>query len=180
MPMKTHDRVAAVAAVYCWYPSPVGRLLLASDGAALVAVGFGDAPSSAVPAEYWREDPLPLDRARRQLDEYFAGTRRTFDLPVKPLGTHFQMTVWSALQEIPYGTTWSYRRLAVRVGRERAVRAVGLANGRNPLAIVIPCHRVIGSNGSLTGFAGGIEAKAWLLVHERRVLGEPEEISLFR
>lgn len=178
--MNRHRRVAAAAAVYCWHPSPVGRLLLAADGDALIAVGFGEAPHTAVPEEYWREDAAPLDEARRQLDEYFAGTRREFDLPLRPLGTHFQHSVWSALREIPYGTTWSYQQLAVRVGRERAVRAVGLANARNPLAIVVPCHRVIGSNGALTGFGGGIEAKAWLLVHERRVLGEPQEVSLFK
>lgn len=179
--MNNQMRADEAAAVYCWHPSPVGQLLLASDGDALVSVGFGGAPPhTAVPQEYWREDATALDDARRQLDEYFAGTRRTFELRLRPLGTHFQLSVWSALQEIPYGTTWSYQQLAIRVGRERAVRAVGLANARNPLAIVVPCHRVIGSNGALTGFGGGIEAKAWLLVHERRVTGEPEAISLFK
>lgn len=177
--MNRHRRVEAAAAVYCWHPSPVGQLLLASDGEALIGVGFGDAPHTAVPQEYWREDAAPLDAARRQLDEYFAGTRRVFDLPIRPLGTHFQLSVWSALREIPFGATWSYRQLAIRVGRERAVRAVGLANACNPLSIVVPCHRVVGSDGSLTGFGGGIEAKAWLLVHERRAAGEPQAGSLF-
>ncbi len=178
--MKENTRIAAAAAAYCAYPSPVGELLLATDGEALVAVSFGDAPHTAIAAEYWRGNTSVLDDARRQLDEYFAGTRQAFDLPLKALGTHFQQSVWSALREIPYGRTWSYQQLARHVGRERAVRAVGLANGRNPLSIIVPCHRVIGSNGSLTGFGGGIEAKAWLLVHERRVIGEPAEMSLFK
>lgn len=178
--MKENTRIAAAAAAYCWYDSPVGRLALATDGHALIAVSFGEPPHTAVPAEYWNEDASALDAARRQLDEYFEGTRRQFDLPLKALGTHFQQSVWSALREIPYGTTWSYQQLARRVGRERAVRAVGLANARNPLAIVVPCHRVIGTTGALTGFGGGIEAKAWLLVHERRVVGEPTEMSLFK
>ncbi len=178
--MNKQVRVAAAAAVYCRYESPVGQLMLASDGDALVGVGWGEPPVTAIAAEYWNGPTRVLDAARRQLDEYFAGTRRAFDLPLKRLGTHFQLSVWSALLEIPYGKTWSYQRLAIRVGRERAVRAVGLANARNPLAIVVPCHRVIGSNGALTGFGGGIDAKAWLLVHERRVTGEPVEISLFK
>lgn len=178
--MKSNKRVAASAAVYCWHDSPVGRLLLASDGEALVTVGWGEPPSTTVPLEYWRDDVPALDAARRQLDEYFAGSRRAFDLPLNVLGTPFQLGVWSALRRIPYAKTWSYQQLAAAVGRERAVRAVGLANGRNPLAIIVPCHRVIGRDGSLTGFGGGIDAKAWLLVHERRVSGEHVDERLFR
>ena len=104
-----------------------------------------------------------LLEARRQLDDYFAGTRRDFDLPLSPRGTEFQRNVWRTLAAIPYGSTWSYRDLAQRIGRPAAMRAVGAANGRNPLPIVLPCHRVIGADGSLTGFGGGLPTKAFLL-----------------
>ena len=114
----------------------------------------------------------------RQLDEYFAGTRREFDLPLAPDGTPFQLRVWQALQTIPYGGTWSYRELAAAVGNVQAVRAVGLANGRNPLPIVIPCHRVIGSDGSLTGYGGGLPTKRSLLALEHRVLANAGQLDL--
>ncbi len=103
---------------------------------------------------------------RRQLSEYFAGSRRTFELPLRLQGTAFQQTVWRRLTEIPYGDTWSYGQLAARIGKPGASRAVGLANGRNPIAILVPCHRVIGADGSLTGYGGGLERKQWLLAHE--------------
>ena len=107
------------------------------------------------------------DAAARQLSEYFAGDRTDFDLDLAPSGTDFQRKVWTALSQIPYGTTESYGQLALRIGQPTASRAVGLANGRNPIAIVVPCHRVIGSSGTLTGYAGGLERKRWLLEHER-------------
>jgi methylated-DNA-[protein]-cysteine S-methyltransferase len=107
-----------------------------------------------------------LDEARRQLVAYFAGRLKVFDLPLAPNGTEFQRRVWSALTKIPFGATTSYAQLARRVGNEAAVRAVGAANGRNPIPIIVPCHRVIGSNGSLTGFGGGLPRKQWLLRHE--------------
>jgi methylated-DNA-[protein]-cysteine S-methyltransferase len=110
-----------------------------------------------------------LDRAARELDEYLAGTRRSFDLPLAPRGTPFQRAVWEALTAIPYGTTATYAQLATAVGRPAAVRAVGQANGRNPIAVVVPCHRVVGADGSLTGYAGGTDRKAALLDLERRV-----------
>jgi methylated-DNA-[protein]-cysteine S-methyltransferase len=109
--------------------------------------------------------------AARQLDEYFNGTRRSFELAFVPTGTPFQLAVWQALQGIDYGTTASYRDVATTVGNPKATRAVGLANNRNPIALFIPCHRVIGANGSLTGYGGGLEMKSWLLAHERDVAG---------
>ena len=123
--------------------------------------GGGAAPASAVRI---------LDAVRAQLDEYFAGERTEFDLPLDPIGTPFQLSAWQVLRTIPYGSTMSYGEQARTLGDPNKARAVGAANGRNPLSIIVPCHRVVGSNGSLTGFAGGIGAKAWLLDHERRVL----------
>ena len=151
--------------------SPVGPLRLQVDptGSALVRVVFEASP---------RLDPsAPPDPAQRLLDEtearltaYFAGDLRDFALPLEPIGTEFQRLVWKTLATIPYGETWSYAELAARIGRPRACRAVGAANRRNPLALVLPCHRVIGSNGALVGYAGGLDRKAWLLDHERAVL----------
>src|SRR2546427_12385838 len=107
-----------------------------------------------------------LARARHQLDEYFARTRTTFDLPLDPPGTTFQQQVWDLLRTIPYGTTTSYGELARRLGDPRATRAVGAANGKNPIPIIVPCHRVVGARGELTGFGGGLDRKRWLLEHE--------------
>jgi methylated-DNA-[protein]-cysteine S-methyltransferase len=112
--------------------------------------------------------PAKLRSVRHQLKEYFAGTRHAFDLPLHPHGTPFQLEVWGALLAIPYGETTSYGVIAQRIGRRNAVRAVGAANGANPLSIIVPCHRVIGSNGDLTGYGGGLPAKRWLLAHERK------------
>jgi methylated-DNA-[protein]-cysteine S-methyltransferase len=147
--------------------SPVGPLALTAAEGALVGVHFdGDHHAGAA-------DPGPdgdvavLAEAARQLDEYFAGGRTIFDLPLAPVGTPFQLEVWQALRAIPYGVTCSYGELAARIGRPAASRAVGLANGRNPLSIVVPCHRVIGSTGTLTGYGGGLERKRWLLDLER-------------
>ncbi len=111
-----------------------------------------------------------LDAVRTQLGEYFAGQRTEFDLPLDPIGTPFQLSAWQVLRTIPYGSTMSYGEQARTLGDPNKARAVGAANGRNPISIIVPCHRVVGSNGSLTGFAGGIGAKAWLLDHERRVV----------
>lgn len=111
-----------------------------------------------------------LDAVRTQLEEYFAGERTEFDLPLDPIGTPFQLSAWQVLRTIPYGSTMSYGEQARTLGDPNKARAVGAANGRNPISIIVPCHRVVGSNGSLTGFAGGIGAKAWLLDHERHVL----------
>ena len=118
---------------------------------------------------------LLLDEAFRQLDEYFSGTRTAFSLPLAPAGTPFQQCVWKVLETIPYGETWSYKEVAARVGNPKAMRAVGMANNRNPIAIVIPCHRVIGADGSLVGYGGGLERKAWLLALEKK--GSAKELG---
>ncbi|MBD9436587.1 methylated-DNA--[protein]-cysteine S-methyltransferase [Pseudoxanthomonas sp. PXM03] len=143
--------------------SPVGTLTLAATDDGLHAIEFPRNRHPANRAE-WTEGQHPvLDLAARQLDEYFAATRRAFDLPLAPRGTDFQRTVWLALAGIAYGETVSYAQLAQRVGKPTAMRAVGAANGRNPLPIVLPCHRVIGADGSLTGFGGGLPTKQFLL-----------------
>lgn len=153
--------------VFTQCPSPIGRLLLTSDGAALTGL-YMETSRKAQPTGDWVEDAAaaPLTAALRQLDEYFAGTRRAFDLPLRLEGTEFQQRVWRELTVIPYGETWSYGQLAQRIGKPSASRAVGLANGRNPISILVPCHRVIGADGSLTGYGGGLERKQWLLAHE--------------
>jgi methylated-DNA-[protein]-cysteine S-methyltransferase len=146
--------------------SPVGRLCLLASGDALVGVHFPELEPSGVEARAAGDgDPL-LSRARVELAEYFAGKRRAFDLPLAPRGTDFQEEVWRALTAIPFGVTCSYAAIAAAVGRPSAMRAVGAANGKNPIAIIVPCHRVIGADGSLTGYAGGLPRKRWLLRHE--------------
>ena len=132
------------------------------------------------PAEAVRDDDA-LAPVATQLRDYFAGARTRFELPLSPHGTAFQQKVWLALREIPFGRTTTYGQIAVDLGHPTASRAVGLANGRNPIAVIVPCHRVIGANGSLTGFGGGLPRKRWLLDHERSVLGErgPEPAGLW-
>ena len=147
--------------------SPVGPLLLAGDGARLKRLCFQAGPHAHRAAPGGVEDAAPFEAAIAQLEEYFAGRRRSFDLPLAPEGTPFQRIVWQALTRIPYGETTSYGELARRIGKPLASRAVGLANGANPLPIVVPCHRVIGANGSLTGFGGGLPIKRKLLALER-------------
>lgn len=152
---------------FAYFESPIGRLLLTSDGAALTGL-YMEPSRKAQCTDGWAEDAgvAPLSATVRQLSEYFAGTRRGFDLPLRLQGTMFQTRVWRELTEIPYGQTWSYGQLAKRIDKPSASRAVGLANGRNPISILVPCHRVIGADGSLTGYGGGIERKRWLLAHE--------------
>jgi methylated-DNA-[protein]-cysteine S-methyltransferase len=154
--------------------SPVGELLLAGDRVRLKLIHFQSGPHAHTPPADWLRDPAPFASAVSQLAEYFAGRRRTFDLPLAPRGTEFQQTVWAALTRIPYGSTLSYGELARRIGKPQASRAVGLANGANPLPIVVPCHRVIGADGSLTGFGGGLDAKRKLLALER---AQPDRTS---
>ncbi len=150
-------------------PSPVGCLSLVASDRGLVAVLWPDDRPARVPLDPAEERPNHplLAAAVKQLDAYFAGSLHRFDLPLDPRGTAFQRSVWSALLEIPFGETRSYADVARAIGRPSAVRAVGAANGRNPLSIVAPCHRVVGSHGALTGFAGGLEVKHWLLAHEK-------------
>lgn len=142
--------------------SPIG--LLKIEGTERAIAGIFLNASGVVTREHARGVLAELER---QLAAYFAGTLTVFDLPLEPAGTTFQQDVWSALRQIPYGTTCSYGEIAKTIGRPTAVRAVGAANGQNPIPIVIPCHRVIGANGSLTGFGGGIPMKRWLLAHEQ-------------
>jgi methylated-DNA-[protein]-cysteine S-methyltransferase len=152
---------------YTHFDSPIGRLLLTADGTELTGL-YMEISRKSPATEGWVEDGTvaPLSETVRQLAEYFAGARREFDLPLRLQGTAFQQRVWRELTEIPYGETWSYGQLAVRINKPSASRAVGLANGRNPISILVPCHRVIGADGSLTGYGGGLERKQWLLAHE--------------
>ena len=148
-----------------YYDSPLGQILLVAGDTALTGLHFVDEKYYPGIAADWQQAPQArmLIQARRQLDEYFAGTRTEFELPVEPEGTTFQRGVWRELQKIPYGTSISYGTLAQRIGKPSAARAVGAANGRNSISIVIPCHRVIGANGDLTGYAGGMARKDALL-----------------
>lgn len=149
------------------YNSPVGLLRLTSRGEALTGLYFPNHRHPVATDQDLCEDAGPFVDAIRQLDQYFAGRRTAFDLPLKPRGTDFQQLVWRELRRIPFGTTISYGELARRVGNPNASRAVGAANGRNPISIIVPCHRVIGSAGQLTGFGGGVDTKRWLIEHER-------------
>jgi len=148
---------------YCYLDTPIGELLLAGEDDALSMIGFPKGSMRREPEPDWIFNEQPLAKACQQLREYFAGERREFDLLLKLGGTEFQVSVLEALQEIPYGETTSYGEVARRIGRPKAVRAVGAANGRNPIPIVVPCHRVIGSTGDLTGFGGGLDTKEALL-----------------
>jgi len=149
---------------YAYLESPIGSLLIAGDAEAIRQISFPKNGKAVKPESGWTESARgPVAEAIRQLREYFAGRRTEFDLPLEPEGTPFQKSVWRGLQQIPYGVTISYGELARWVGNPKASRAVGAANGKNPLPIVIPCHRVIGANGTLTGFGGGLPIKQALL-----------------
>jgi methylated-DNA-[protein]-cysteine S-methyltransferase len=163
--------------IYTTMPSPIGRLTLIGDGRALTAIFFErDDRLREAPSKRWTEDARRLREARRQLDEYFAGKRTAFDLPLALRGTPFQMKVWRALLRIPFGATASYGEIAAAIGRPGASRAVGGANHRNPIPIIVPCHRVIGSDGSLTGYGGGEPTKRRLLAIEG--ISPPEQLAL--
>ena len=148
---------------YCYLNAPIGDLLLAGDDEALSLVGFPQGKMRHDPEPNWIYNEKPFAAARQQLEEYFAGERKDFDLPLHLSGTDFQVRVLEELQRIPYGETTTYGAIAERIGRPKAGRAVGAANGRNPIPIIIPCHRVIGSSGKLTGFGGGLDTKEELL-----------------
>jgi methylated-DNA-[protein]-cysteine S-methyltransferase len=152
-------------------PSPIGAILLTSDGGSLT--GLYMEPHTL--DERWKRDDEWFAPVIRQLEAYFAGQLRDFDVPLAPKGTEFQQRVWSALREIPYGETWSYGELARRLGNPNASRAVGLANGRNPISVIVPCHRVIGSTGKLIGYGGGLDRKKILLDLERSAVGGRQE-----
>jgi len=156
---------------YTYLETPIGTLLIAGDAEAVRRIDFPKEGKKSSPGEGWTESARgPVGQAVKQLREYFSGKRANFDLPLAPEGTEFQRTVWRNLQDIPYGETISYGELANRVGNPKASRAVGAANGQNPIPIVIPCHRVIGANGKLTGFGGGLPTKEALLGLEAKQL----------
>jgi methylated-DNA-[protein]-cysteine S-methyltransferase len=152
---------------YTSLDSPIGELLLLGDGRALHGLHMQDGRKPVRIAPQWERSAAPFTDVRAQLREYFAGARLTFDTPLAIDGTQFECRVWRALQDIPYGETVSYGEIARRIGQPSASRAVGLANGRNPIAVIVPCHRVIGANGTLTGYGGGLERKRLLLELER-------------
>jgi methylated-DNA-[protein]-cysteine S-methyltransferase len=161
--------------------SPLGRLRLLAENGALAELHFSDGRDRAAPTiGQSSTETAILDRTERELAEYFSGARTEFTVPLLPQGTEFQRAVWRALVAIPFGATCSYLDVARRVNNPDAVRAVGRANGQNPIAIIVPCHRVIGSDGSMTGYGGGIEKKRWLLEHEARVAGAESGISPLR
>jgi len=148
---------------YCYFETPIGELLLAGETDALSMIGFPKGAMRRDPEPDWIYNEDPFETTRQQLAEYFEGKRKEFDLPLKLDGTEFQVSVLEALQGIPYGETTSYGAIAKQIGRPKAMRAVGAANGRNPIPIIVPCHRVIGSSGDLTGFGGGLDTKEALL-----------------
>jgi methylated-DNA-[protein]-cysteine S-methyltransferase len=151
---------------YTWINSPVNELLLTSDGRSLTGLYLKGQKHFPTITPDWNETEEPFDQVQQQLKEYFTHQRQTFDLPLNPQGTDFQQQVWKLLRQIPFSQTLSYGALAQMLGQPNASRAVGAANGRNPISIIVPCHRVIASNGNLTGYAGGVDRKQWLLNHE--------------
>ena len=165
-PAKKHLQRDAVS--YCVMPSPVGRILLAGNARVLTHLSFQDGRHPTVPDPRWTYSEKPFQRPMRQLKEYFSGKRKTFTITLAPQGTPFQQRVWQTLQSIPYGRTLSYGEIAKAIGQPKAARAVGAANGQNPISIIVPCHRVIGSNGKLVGYGGGLSIKETLLAHESR------------
>jgi len=151
---------------YSHYDSPVGQLLLVGDGEKIHRIDFPGTCRPVVPEAAWESNAAVFSTLTKELDAYFNGSLQKFSVTVAPVGSAFQQKVWRALQQIEYGQTCTYADIAKLIGKPTASRAVGSANGRNPVSIIIPCHRVIGTNGSLTGYAGGISTKQWLLSHE--------------
>ena len=156
---------------YTVLDSPLGGLLAVRDDVGLTGLYLPTGRHVVSPRPSWLRADSAFDDVGGQLAEYFAGTRREFELTLHPAGTAFQLTVWSALRDIGYGETTSYGKIAAAIGRPDAARAVGWANGLNPIPIIVPCHRVIGANGALTGYGGGLPAKRWLLTHEAQHAG---------
>ncbi|WP_051670331.1 methylated-DNA--[protein]-cysteine S-methyltransferase [Bryobacter aggregatus] len=161
------------------FDSPLGRITLSTDGESLIGFAFEE-ERHPVDRSGASEEPVAiLLDAERQVQEYLGGWRKSFDLPLRPAGTDFQRRVWEELLRIPFGQTISYMELAQRIGNPKAVRAVGLANGRNPISLIIPCHRVIGANGDLTGYGGGLPRKEFLLRHEGIPVKSDRQASLW-
>jgi methylated-DNA-[protein]-cysteine S-methyltransferase len=158
---------------YCILESPVGPILIAGDNGGLKLINFQDGPNAQAPNSNWKENRRFFQTAIQQFNAYFDGRLTQFKLPLAPDGTPFQKKVWNALRKIPYGKTVSYGEIAFRIGNPKASRAVGAANGQNPLSIIVPCHRVIGKTGDLVGYGGGLPIKQSLLAHERRQVQSP-------
>jgi len=152
---------------YSYYQSPYGQMTIQANDTGLLGAWFEIQTTQPQDLGAYSDDHAILNQAKIQIEEYFSGRRTQFDLPLAAKGTDFQQSVWQALCKIPYGETWSYQQLADEIGNPKAVRAVGLANGKNPISVIVPCHRVIGKNGKLTGYAGGVETKEKLLQLER-------------
>lgn len=163
------------AILYSHIESPLGRLLVVGDDQSLTGLYMPRHKGWRGPDDAWQQSDATFSLVRAQLAEYFAGERQQFDLPLKPKGTPFQQQVWQELVRIPFGSTITYAELARRVGKPSASRAVGNANGRNPISIIVPCHRVIGASGKLAGYAGGIEKKKWLLAWEQSSTTAPRD-----
>jgi methylated-DNA-[protein]-cysteine S-methyltransferase len=162
---------------YSYIDCPLGQMFVQGDGEFVTGLYLPRHKGWRGPDPAWRQSDMSFTAVREQLAEYFAGERDQFDAPTKLAGTPFQLQVWQELTRIPFGETITYADLAQRVGRPTATRAVGHANGRNPISIIIPCHRVIGADGKLTGYAGGVDKKQWLLAWERRARGtEPRTL----
>jgi methylated-DNA-[protein]-cysteine S-methyltransferase len=162
--MRKETSMTETTTYWTMIDSPLGPLLLTADGKGISGLIMdADIDERMAGSAGWIEDPAHFEEARRQLEEYFAGQRTEFDLPLSAAGTPFQREVWAALQTIPYGEVRSYSEIAAQIGRPGASRAVGLANGRNPIAVIVPCHRVIGASGALTGYGGGLPRKRLLL-----------------
>ena len=149
--------------IFFYEDTPVGKLCIGEEDGYITRVTWNH-----IPVEFVLEETELILCCKQQIDEFFAGERKAFDLPLAPMGTEFQKKVWAALEEIPYGETRTYGEIAAAVGNPKAARAVGMANNRNPIAIIIPCHRVVGANGKLVGYAGGMERKMFLLELERK------------
>lgn len=162
-----------------FYKSPIGMLEIISDSNSILEISFLRHDDKQVSTEFGKYAPEVLKQCVKELEEYFLGSRKTFDVEYKLDGTDFQLRVWKELEKIKYGLTASYLEQAKKLGDVKAIRAVGTANGKNKLAIIIPCHRVIGVDGSLTGYAGGIEKKKWLLLHEQENSDANEKGLLF-
>jgi methylated-DNA-[protein]-cysteine S-methyltransferase len=158
---------------YCILESPVGNILIAGDDSGLKLINFQEGPNAQAPDPKWKEDRRFFQSVIQQFNAYFGGRLTQFSLPLAPDGTPFQKKVWNALRKIPYGKTVSYGDIARRIGNPNASRAVGAANGQNPLSIIVPCHRVIGQTGDLVGYGGGLPIKESLLAHERRQVHSP-------
>lgn len=149
--------------IFFYENTPVGNLCIGEKDGAITRMTWNQIPPDAV-----KEETELIKKCKQQLDEFFEGKRKTFDLPLAPTGTAFQKRVWDALREIPYGETRTYKEIAIAVDNPKGFRAVGMANNKNPIAIIVPCHRVIGTNGKLVGYAAGMEIKTWLLALEQR------------